>query len=93
MIRHKIVKLSNNVPIEKICDKCSKAVTDNDWVEWQEFYSIRFRGGFGSVFGDESWVSCDLCQDCLYEMIKDFARIGDDWLEEYIGDGLTKDER
>lgn len=60
----------------KQCDKCKKVYdeeTDPNSFEQQEFHHVRFCGGYASVFGDMSEVSCDICQHCLYEMIKDFC--------------------
>ncbi len=67
-------------PVAKICDKCKRRATtdvnnENGLFEWQEFHHIRFVGGYGSVFGDEARVECDLCQHCLKEMIESFCRI------------------
>jgi len=55
---------------KKVCDCCKKEVFYDDWEEWQEFFHIRFTGGYGSIFGDCSEVECDLCQHCLMEKIK-----------------------
>jgi hypothetical protein len=30
---------------------------------------VDFIGGYGSVFGDETRVRCDICQHCLHGMI------------------------
>ena len=58
-----------------VCDKCGKTFgTDNDY-ELQEFHHIDFEGGFGSIFGDGNIVKADICQHCLYEIIKDFMRV------------------
>ena len=63
--------------IEKMfCDKCKKEIIGN--MEMQETHVIDFIGGYNSVFGDENRVECDLCQQCLYEFIKDFCRYNDD---------------
>lgn len=61
------------------CDICEKVfkVTDkttDNTLEIQEFTYIRFRGGYGSVFGDDVEVECDICQHCLYDFIKDKYR-------------------
>jgi len=64
-----------------ICDKCGVEVFANDPMELQEFHHVNFVGGYGSVFGDEAWVQCDLCQNCLMELIGDYCRceeIGND---------------
>lgn len=54
-----------------ICDRCKTHVADE--LELDESYSLRFTGGFTSVFGDMNNVGCDLCQECLYELISDFC--------------------
>lgn len=56
------------------CDRCSMRVHVEE-MEHQEGHHIDFVGGFTSVFGDGATVQCDLCQDCLKELIKDFARV------------------
>ena len=56
-----------------ICDRCKKEIKETDMVEIQEAYSIRFTGGYGSVFGDMNNVGCDLCQHCLMELIGKFC--------------------
>lgn len=66
-----------------ICDRCGKNIGPDDIVEMQEFLEISFTGGYGSVFGDQSIVECDICQECLMELIGDFCRI----------DGKNKKER
>ncbi len=73
----KLVKTQKQELVSITCDKCTKVymVEDDEKdcrLEIQEFHTIRFRGGYGSVFGDETEVQCDICQHCLYEMIKDF---------------------
>jgi hypothetical protein len=58
-----------------ICDVCKKEYKPDDIFELQEFHHIRFTGGYGSVFGDEADVECDICQHCLLKMIGEYARI------------------
>ena len=53
------------------CDRCKKVITDD--FELQEIHSISFTGGYSSVFGDMNRVDCDLCQQCLYELIGEFC--------------------
>jgi len=57
------------------CDICKKEYAADNYIETQEFHHIRFEGGYGSVFGDEATVECDICQHCLKKMIGDYARI------------------
>jgi hypothetical protein len=71
MITYKTEVIEQRVSDKFICDKCKREVSDD--MERQEAYSIELYGGYNSVFGDESHVRCDLCQDCLYELIKDFC--------------------
>ncbi len=56
-----------------ICDKCGREFTDT--LDLQEFHFIQFIGGYSSAFGDGSSVECQICQNCLYDMIKDIYRI------------------
>jgi hypothetical protein len=60
---------------EIICNVCNKTILPSDFIEWQEAQSISFRGGFGSVFGDGSIVSIDICQNCFNEKLGDFVEI------------------
>lgn len=70
------VKIKETRYIDKIksitCDICKKDY--DDVLEIQEFHHIHFVGGYNSVFGDESMIECDVCQHCLYEMIKNNYR-------------------
>ena len=56
-----------------ICDECGQEFTDI--LDIQEFHFIQFIGGYNSAFGDGSSVECQICQDCLYDMIKDIYSI------------------
>jgi hypothetical protein len=62
-------------PESIICDVCGKEYDIEDYLEIQEFHHIDFVGGYGSIFGDQSRVECDICQNCLKEMIENFCRI------------------
>lgn len=66
------------VIVAYICDRCKKRIEWEDHMEFQEMHHIDFRAGYGSIFGDETRVKCDLCQDCLKELIGEFARTDDD---------------
>lgn len=58
------------------CDRCGKDIIyEENPVEWQERFSIRFRGGYGSVFGDGSSVEGDFCQACIHQMLGKYCRI------------------
>jgi len=61
-------------PNSIICDKCGVEIFLDSPMELQEFHCIEFVGGYGSVFGDGVLVRCDLCQNCLMELIGDYCR-------------------
>lgn len=65
------------------CDRCGRKSTwDEDVFEAQEFHHIRFRGGFASVFGDETLCECEICQHCLKEFIGTFVRYPESGVKE-----------
>ena len=77
MITYRSINKKIKVPSIVICDKCGKDFdlqTESGVSEMQEFHQIDFFGGFDSVFGDEIHVEADICQRCLYDMIKGFMR-------------------
>ena len=72
MRQHKKIIVERDVCI---CDRCSKEMTleDKD-IEWQERFVLRFRGGFGSVFGDGAAVEGDFCQQCIHDLLGKYLR-------------------
>ena len=58
------------------CDKCLKVVnntTDMDnFSELEGFVHISFTGGYGSIFGDMSTVSANVCQHCMEKFFLTF---------------------
>ena len=82
MILSKVIQQSAIVTESIVCDKCGeKYNVEDDCLEAQEFLHIRFTGGYGSVFGDMSRIQCDICQHCLFEMIKDIFHIKENFHE------------
>lgn len=75
------------VPVEAVlgftCDRCRKSIIAegnnevllDQSMDFHEGHHICFVGGYTSVFGDGTKVQCDLCQECLHDLIKDFCRI------------------
>ena len=62
-----------------VCDRCSREmVPDGSDCEHQERIAIRFRAGYGSVFGDGNLVEADICQHCLQEVLGKYLRITED---------------
>ena len=76
-ITYKTKKITKEeeIVISITCDKCQKEYNadrfSEDFLEIQEFHSIRFIGGYASVFGDMEEIAVDICQYCLFKMIKD----------------------
>lgn len=61
------------------CDRCGREMVPNDRdSEHQERISVRFRAGYGSVFGDGSLVALDLCQHCVKEVLGEWLRVAED---------------
>lgn len=71
MITYKKEMVEQQLIDKVICDRCKQEVVDV--MEIQEMCGIRFVGGYSSVFGDMCSVSCDLCQQCLKDLIGDFC--------------------
>jgi len=68
----KTYKFENGQAID--CDK-------NDAImEIQEFHHINFSGGYGSIFGDCTVVTADICQHCLKEKLGEYLKF-----EEHFG--------
>lgn len=63
------------------CDRCQRRMTPEDDVDWYEKLSIAYRGGFGSVFGDGTEISIDLCQRCVKETLGSWLRLNDPDIE------------
>ena len=71
MIIYKTETVEQEIMDKFFCDKCKKEVFGD--MELQEAYTIRLMGGYASVFGDGCKVDCDLCQQCLKDLIGDFC--------------------
>lgn len=62
-----------------VCDRCHREMEPGSTdFEFQERTAIRFRAGYGSVFGDGNLVEADICQHCLQEALGKFLRITED---------------
>lgn len=62
-----------------VCDRCHREMDpESTDLEWQERIAIRFRAGYGSVFGDGNLVEADICQYCLQEVFGKYLRITED---------------
>lgn len=61
-----------------VCDRCHREMGPEDTDELQERTAIRFRAGYGSIFGDGNLVEADICQHCLQEVFGKYLRITED---------------
>ncbi len=57
------------------CDICGEEISG---IDIDEMVLLDFYGGYSSPFGDMNHVQCDICMNCLYNMIKDHCRYIDD---------------
>ncbi len=74
MIIYKTIKSTEEVIKSIKCDKCGHLTKDK--LEMQEFYHFNFYASYGAkYFSDNDLILADICEKCLFEMIKDFARI------------------
>lgn len=59
-----------------ICDRCGKRMSEDEpYQGYNNRTQIRFRAGYGSLFGDGNKVEGDLCDKCLYEVLGRYLRI------------------
>ena len=80
MRKYKEQQITEKHLVEITCDVCKKTFVINDVNEIdeiQEFHYINFYGGYGSIFGDETLVQCDICQHCLNEKLGKYLRFND----------------
>jgi len=81
MITYKVETVENKVPESITCDVCKKAYyygSGEDIIEIQEFHYINFRGGYGSVFGDDVSMKGEICQHCLKKKLGEYLVIDED---------------
>ncbi|HEX7324957.1 MAG TPA: hypothetical protein VF292_06355 [Rhodanobacteraceae bacterium] len=58
------------------CDRCGKALReDRPFEGYANRTQIRFRAGYGSLFGDGNKIEGDLCDACLYELLGPYLRV------------------
>jgi hypothetical protein len=74
-----MIRQNHKVVVERTvctCDRCGKdIICEENPAEWQERFAIRFRGGYGSVFGDGNAVEGDFCQSCINQLLGKYCRI------------------
>lgn len=75
MIKTKSQTKIVDTPVEITCDNNCGRTADFDSLEAQEFIQIRHTCGYGSVIGDGSKVSLDLCDTCFKELFSGIYRL------------------
>lgn len=66
MITYKQINKPSYIIDYITCDICKKKYdVYEDYLETQEFLSMREIGGYGSIFGDTKEINVDICQHCL----------------------------
>lgn len=59
-----------------LCDRCQKKMCEEEPDSgYRNRMQIRFRAGYGSLFGDGNKVEGDLCDRCFYELLGPYLRI------------------
>lgn len=65
------------------CDDCQKEIADT-----QESLHWQMCGGYGSVFGDGTEMTLDLCQDCVKARLGDVIQFhGNAYFDAVCGEG------
>jgi hypothetical protein len=62
-----------------VCDRCGHVMDESDHRSgYNNLTLLRFRAGFGSKFGEGSYIEGDFCDACLFELISPYVRVIDD---------------
>ena len=81
MIEYEDQPVTTAVKSRFVCDCCAESWSYDDlddWTEIQEAWSLGYLGGYGSIFGNMSSISVDLCQRCVERLLGDYLRIDED---------------
>ena len=69
MKKFKKKRVQQEVLVKTTCDRCGKVKKEGDW-HTPDLLSFRQSFGYGSDY-DQDEISFDLCEKCLFEMLKD----------------------
>lgn len=64
-----------------VCDRCGREMEGSGSGgdgEWDERFTISFRGGYHSIFGDGNLIEGDFCQHCIKDLLGRYLRITQD---------------
>lgn len=67
-----VVKTTELASIE--CDCCGTIIDAENVFEIQEFLTVNFCGGYGSVFGDMTHIRGDFCQYCVKQLLGKYLK-------------------
>ena len=72
--------IEENYRFEEIeCSRCGfRAHSRGNDLEAQEFQAVDHIGGFASVFGDGTRVTCHLCQYCIQELVGPYCHVSEE---------------
>lgn len=57
------------------CNRCKAKYDESNYIEVDNAFIWDAYGGYGSVWGDQTDIEIILCQNCAYELLKDYATI------------------
>ncbi|MET4695303.1 hypothetical protein [Endozoicomonas lisbonensis] len=67
--------IEQDVEVAVECDRCEKRYDKNkDLCDFEEVLRLDFTAGYTSAFGDGYRIQCDLCSDCLHQLISGYCR-------------------
>lgn len=84
MHNHEMAQVEITIFTGITCDKCKATYDDCNVIEMNGFVSVKFSGGYGSIFEDGGIYQVDLCQQCVKEVLGPYLRQPD------IGTGLLQ---
>ena len=73
MIKTEQKQIQQDIEVTIECDRCKKLYSKDNYA-YQEILRIDFTAGYLSAFEDGYRVQCELCSDCLHQLISDFCR-------------------
>lgn len=78
----KVVETIEHDVLDKVvCNICHREFDDE--TEIHEMHHVRFTGGYASVFGDGTVVTCDICQYCMKEKLGEYLQAGENVYDKY----------
>ena len=76
MKTYKKKRITTQVLDKMTCDKCGIDISDPYIMP--ENHTFDNCGGYNSKFGDMNYYTLDLCDDCWYELVKDYIHYKDE---------------